>query len=134
MKENKILNYFQIHQNTCYKQTFSMLSNKDNNFATALLSQGRNIRNTSQNKCGPLSKNIGWTLLSQNTFIYRMKLLYNRLPMQITLSPDFASFKKWILAYPFNNDIKFPVRKDNSYFIHNQYIDINIISNCFNTT
>ena len=58
MYENKISNFFQLHQTTCYKQIFSLLNNKDNNFATGLLAKDRSIRNMRQNKFGPLSQNI----------------------------------------------------------------------------
>ena len=111
-----------------------MLNSTENNFATNLLAHGRKVRNFSQNKCGPLTDNIGWSLFSQNTFIYKMKIYYNRLPMQITLSPNFASFKKWIQLYSFNRNIALPVRKDNVTYIHMQHVNNDKLINCMDTS
>ena len=63
-----------------------------------------------------------------------MKIYYNRLPMQITLSPNFASFKKWIHIYTFNGNVALPVRKDNVSFIHTQHVDNDNVRNCIDTT
>ena len=130
MKENKILDYFQLHKNTCLKQTFSLLNNDEKNFSTYLLADSRTVRNNSQNKCGPLIGNIGWTLFSQNSYLYRMKINYNKLPRQITLSPNFKLFKKWLHSYTFNPDVTLPVRIDNHRFNHISNIDRNNITRC----
>ena len=48
MREHKILDYFQLHQNTRLKQTFSILNKNEKNFATFLLKDARTIRNTAK--------------------------------------------------------------------------------------
>ena len=130
MRENKILDYFQLHSNACFKQTFSLLNNNDKNFASSLLAEARTIRNVSQNKCGPLIGDIGWTLFSQNTYLYRMKTQYNKLPRQLTLSPNFKLFKKWLQTYTFNKDTKLPDRKDNHTYYHLLDVDMDAVSRC----
>ena len=84
-----------------------------------LLTEKRSIRNLKQNKCGPLINNIGWSLVSQNTFLYRMKINYNRLPRLLTLCPKFKIFKKWLNEFSYNKEIKLPPRIDNQVHTHN---------------
>lgn len=130
MKELKIPNFFQLFNQTCYKQTFALLNNNEKNMSTFLLAQNRNVRKLSNNMCGPLSGNIGWNLVSQNTFLYRMKIQYNRLPRNLTLSPNYFLFKSWLSKYTNDSNIVIPVRKDNSTFIHSPNINHDRITQC----
>ena len=91
--------------------------------STYLLTEKRTIRNVNQNKCGPLTNNIGWSLISQNTFLYRMKINYNRLPRSLTLCPKFKIFKKWLNEYSYNKEIRLPPRTDNVIYTHNDILD-----------
>ena len=114
LNELKLLNFFQLFNITCFKETFSLLNDYQNNAAKHHLTLNRNIRNTEQNKCGPPDINMGWSTISQNQFVYQMKIKYNKLNRDLTLCPNSKSFAKWIKRTYFNSNTILPKRNDNS--------------------
>ena len=62
-----------------------------------------------------------------------MKIQYNRLPPQLTLSPNFATFRKLIHIYNFNKKTVLPARRGNSTYSHIININNDNINNCIDT-
>ena len=58
MKKINIPTFFQLYRDSVAKFTFSVLNNKKNNFLAHSLTQNRNSRNLSQNKCGNSNDDI----------------------------------------------------------------------------
>ena len=130
LKELNWLNYFQLHENSITKLTYQLINSSEDSDLKYQLIENRSIRNKSQNKCGPHRPEIGWSNVSQNSFLYKSKTVYNQLPQNITLSPTFAIFKKWIKKYTLNNEVKIPARKDNENEDTVIIIDQDNIINC----
>ena len=130
MKNLNIDNFFDTQRKSCLKLTYQLLNNNDGNAASILLSKDRSIRFHAENKCGPSIDNMGWTYISQNSFIYQMRTQYNGLPRNLTLSRSKTSFKKWLDFYMVMTEFqRLPVRQDNTYFTHTINISqANIIS------
>ena len=73
---------------------------------------------------------MGCNELSQHSFIYRMKMDYNKLNRNIMLSPNVKIFKKYIDKHMLETQQKIPVRKDNSIYTLYSLSDITNINVC----
>ena len=116
------------------KMTFSILNNNDNNAAQYSLTMNRNIRNQNQNKCGPSSiNNNGWSVVSRNQFIYRVKYDYNSLHRDLTLCNNAKLFKAWLTKYNSNKNnliFKLPVRNINVRYLYTPIVDKDLVTEC----
>ena len=133
MKHYNLMNFFELFNTTCYKQTYSNLNNIDNNIIKNILIENRTVRNISDNKCGTIDNYMGWNQISQQSFEYRMKNDYNKINRDITLAPTKKTLKKYIDNFTLNKLKSIPKRKDNTYYMNNQEIDFTLIQRCLQT-
>ena len=125
-------NFFILYSNAVKKEAFKIInSDEDNNLKYQLIC-GRNRRNISYNRTAPHESTIGWNKQSQNSFVYKTKKEYNKLPKELTLCPNFQLFKKYLKLYTFDRKFKFPIRKPLELMNENMIpkIDISIIYSC----
>ena len=77
MKQINIEDFYELQRKSCFKLISALLNNSDGNAASILLTKDRFIRFLSENKCGHMVDNIGWSFISQHSFIYQMRIHYN---------------------------------------------------------
>ena len=130
MKKHNLMNFDQLYWSSQFKQTYTSLNNKDDNIIKNIIIENRTTRNLSENKCGTIGPNIGWNLLSQNSFEYRMKTEYNKLNRNVTLAPNNKLFKKYIDRHMFDKQKILPNIQDNKYFTNKPMIDTDEIMRC----
>ena len=124
-----ISTFFQLYRDSVAKFTFSVLNNKKNNFLAHSLTQNRNSRNLSQNKCGNSNDDI-LSDISKRSFLRKSIDIFNKLPRGLTLCPNKESFKKWLKRYHNMGEFdRFPFRRDNTYEVKH-IISHNIILKC----
>ena len=78
------------------------IDNKNRHFLATLLTEKRNIRNLSQNKCGPSVKINRTDKYSPKNFTNKAQDIYNIIPRQLTLLKDPNKFKKCIAKFTLN--------------------------------
>ena len=112
------------------KYTFQKINSEELHYLKTLLIKNRNIRNQRQNKLGPHLPQIGWFEASQTSYLYIIKTIYNDLPRNITLSPNYKIFKKWIKRYYIDKNVKLPSRDDSFKDDIIEQINVEIITEC----
>ena len=125
----------EMHHIAISKFIHKLLNNDDNHYLKDLITTNRQNKTLADNKIGTLQDNIGISTLEQKTLIYKAQKIYNNLPREITLIKKKSNFKKWIIKYYLNKNIKFTkilydynVAKDVSKF----NIDKQNNNDCFN--
>ena len=91
------------------------LDNKNRHFLANLLTKNRNIRNLSQNKCGPREKIEKNDKYSNKNFINKAQDIYNMVPRQLTLLRDHYKFKKCIRKFTINPSTVFRIPNQIDY-------------------
>ena len=97
MKKMNIPTYYCLYNDAVSKFTFSCLNGNDNMLAHCL-TENRNIRLLSQNKCGTFQDDNMYDT-SKHSFVNMSMSIYNKLPRGLTLSPNKESFRKWLKKY-----------------------------------
>ena len=114
MKEMGIPTFYRIHWNSCYIQTYKILNFNKKNMLNAILTTNRSKILMSQNKCSSFLNDDMPSVRTKLSFEYIIREKYNKLPRQVTLSPNTKSFKKWLYRYNEHNEfLQYPLRKDN---------------------
>ena len=86
----------------------------------------------SENKVGTHDQNMGHSVHTQRSFLYRAINIFNKLPKNLTLSPSSKIFKFWCKKFNLNNKIKIPEREYNSKPRETYAIDDLEIQQCEN--
>ena len=83
-----------------------------------------------ENKLGPHDQSMGQSIHTQKSFLYRAISVYNKLPKNLTLSPNHKIFKKWCKMYNLNTQVKIPSRNYNEKPRETYTFEIDVILRC----
>ena len=113
MKKMNIPTYYTLYNDAVSKFTYSCLNDKVNMLAHCL-TENRNIRLLSQNKCGTFQDDDMYDT-TKRSFVNMSMSIYNKLPRGLTLSPNKELFRKWLKKYHRMGEFdRFPYRCDNT--------------------
>ena len=118
------INFNLLYSNAVKKEAFKIINSSEDNELKYKLIYNRNRRNLTYNRVAPHDVLSGWNNTSQNSFIYKTKQEYNKLPKLLTLCPNFLLFKKYLKLYTLNKNCNFPKR--NEFELIDSYPEINI--------
>ena len=92
--------------------------------------QNRNIRNSAQNKTGPLPPGMGMSEVEQRSFLYLSHRMYNVLGPELSLIRNIDTFRVNIRRFYTEKEIHLTRQKDNIIPNEIPIININNIMEC----
>ncbi len=84
LSELKWLKIEQLYKMSISKMTHKIINGMDDSYFKNYLISSRNIRNFENNKIGKHSPTMGFSIHTQQTFLYQIIQTYNRLPNELT--------------------------------------------------
>ena len=117
-----------------------LLNNDENHYLKFIITQNRFYKTLSDNKTGPIynnSKNLQNKIrlgtLETKSVMNKSQNIYNKLPRELTLITKKDNFKKWLLKYYLDKNLKFTkTDKIFTYNTENYTIDSTILDKCYN--
>ena len=89
-----IPNYYRIHKNTMFIQTYNIINCNTKNMLNTILTNDRNINLKAQNKCSSFNDEEKPSFINKKSYETQMRHDYNKLDRGITLAPNIFTFKK----------------------------------------
>ena len=90
------MNWFDVntnYENSMQNEIFKILNSENQHDFKIYLTKNRNIRMYSENKVGTHDQDMGHSAHTQKSFLYRAINIFNKLPKNVTLSPNANIFK-----------------------------------------
>ena len=100
--------------------THKILISKTPKYLYNVFTINRNQRQKDENKIANLPQDFGFTPTDKQTFIYKAKVSFNALPVNLTSMQQIHRFKSWLKKYRKNPTINIPTLQQYNKFWEDQ--------------